>query len=264
VATGSEPVTRSLFVASVFVLGTAGCGPAPAPKGIYSVIGGDPHSPKTVPDVGQVEWTVSRERLTHMRAGLPRRPYVAKVQVGVVDPRSGDLFRARGAVAVSPERAARLILVGPAGTTALDLWVTPDRFRFSIPSIHLEKRGGRDLEGARGLPIGFLRWWFLSPLHGELMLARSSDAESAFLLRDGAATITVRTDGERSVAVRREGDRLEGLEWSGRGVGPEPGARGRYIEGEWGMRVLVLIEEVLAEEPDPASLFDPDDQGTPL
>jgi len=78
------------------------------------------------------------------------------------------------------------------------------------------------------------------------------------------ATVTMRTDGERFVAIRREGSRLEGLEWSGHGLGPRPGARGRYIDGEWGMRVHVVIEEVLATEPDPASFFDPDEQGTDL
>jgi hypothetical protein len=240
------------------------CAPAPWPSGIYNVVGGDPRSDAKVPNVGQAEWTLSRERLERIRGQLPRHPYVARVQLALVDPRNNDVFRARGAVAVSPDRAARLVLVGPAGTTALDLWVTQDRFRFAIPAIHLERRGGTDPASTRGLPIGFLRWWFLSPLDGELVLARSSRSESAFLLRHGSATVTFRTDGERSVAIRRDGLRLEGLEWAGRGASPETGSRGRYIDGDSGIRVNVLIEELLAEEPDPASLFDPDEQGTSL
>jgi hypothetical protein len=74
----------------------------------------------------------------------------------------------------------------------------------------------------------------------------------------------MRTDGERFVALRRESGRLEGLEWTGRGLGPHAGARGRYIEGEWGMRVEVFVEELLPDEPDPAAFFDPDEQGTEL
>jgi hypothetical protein len=244
-----------------------GCSPLPFPdlgRGPYTIINGDPRRETQVPIVGQAEWTLSRERLARMRSELPQRPYVARVQIGVVDPMTGRVYEARGAVAVSPGHAARLVLVGPAGTTALDLWVTRDRFRFSVPAIKLEKRGGADLASSRGLPIGFLRWWFLSPLEGELVLARSSTSEAAFLLRAGPATVTMRTDGERFVAIRREAGHLEGLEWLGRGLAPRTGSRGRYIEGEWGMRVNVLVEDVLTEEPDPAAFLDPDEKGTSL
>jgi hypothetical protein len=197
---------------------------------------------------------------------LPRtaRADAQRASPAAVDPRTGKLYQARGAVAVSPDRAARLILIGPAGTTALDLWVTRDRWRLSIPPIKLERRGGVDPADAQGLPVGFLRWWFLGPLDGELLLARSSKSEAAFLLRDGPATVTMRTDGERFVAIRRESGRLEGLEWASRGLGPTAGARGRYIDGEWGMRVHVTIEEVLPDEPDPAAFGNPDEKDTTL
>jgi hypothetical protein len=184
--------------------------------------------------------------------------------MAIQDPRTGIKYEARGAVAVSPSHAARMMLVGPAGTTALDVWVTRDRFRFAVPSMHFEKRGGRDPEDARGLPVGMLRWWFLSPLDGRLLLARSSEAESAWLLKDGPATVTVRTDGQRFLAVRREGEYLEAIEWLGRGLVPRPGARGKYIEGRHGLRVEIIVEEVLTAEPDPAAFADPDEEGTPL
>ncbi len=250
--------------AVVLVLAGAGCSAAPPPRGPYTIINGDPHRKAAVPEVSQAEWTLSRERLARLRSELPQRPYVERVQIGVVDPRNGKLYQARGAVAVSPDRAARLVLLGPGGTTAIDLWVTPERFRVAIPALKLEKRGGADASEARGLPIGFLRWWFLSPLDGELVLARSNKHEAAFLLRDGPATVTMRTDGQRFVAIRREHGRLEGLEWSGRGLAPRAGARGRYIDGEWGVRVHVVVEEVLPDEPDPAAFFDPDETGTTL
>ena len=238
-----------------------------ATRGPYTIIGGDPRREVKVPDIGQSEWTLSRERLLRMRGELPRRPYVERVQIGVVDPRTGKMYQARGAVAVHPDRAARLVLLGPGGTTALDVWVTRDRYRFAIPALKLEKRGGVNLEDARGLPVGFLRWWFLAPLDGELVLARSSKSEVAFILRDGPATVTFRTDGERFIAIRRStegGVHLEGLEWSSRGLAPVAGSRGRYIEGEHGLRVHILVEEVLDEEPDPAAFLDPDGQGTTL
>jgi hypothetical protein len=257
-----RPKTLSFLGVVATALGI-GCQPVTPPHGVYAITGGDPQKDVAVPDVGQAEWTVSRDRLFQMREALPHRPWAARIQVGVADPRNGNVFRARGAVAVSPEQAARLVLLGPAGTTALDVWVTRDRFRFAIPSVNVARRGGTDLESARGLPIAFLRWWLLAPLMGELVLARSSASESAFLLRDGPATVTVRTDGEHLVAVRREGEHLEGLEWASVGIGPKSGARGRYVD-ELGVRVQILIEEVLAEEPDPASLFDPDGEGTSL
>lgn len=214
--------------------------------------------PVTVADVTQTEWATSRARLAAARAEQPARPYVERVRVAIHEPRSGRRYEARGAVAVSPARAARMLLLGPGGTTALDLWVTKERFRMEVPAIHLAKRGGADPAEARGLPVGFLRWWFLSPLEGRLLFARSSEVETAWLLRAGEATLTVRTDGRSFVALRRHGGRLERLEWIGRGLSPVAGARGRYVEDTYGLRVEVLVEEVMPNEPDADAFEDPD------
>lgn len=253
-------------VVLVLALGVSGCGPRVWPKGSYATIAAARGSAVVPAEVTQAEWTLSRERLAHVRAEQPSRPYVERVRLAIRDPRSGRQYQARGAVAVSPDRAARMMLVGPGGTTALDVWVTKDRFRFAVPAIQLEKRGGHDPAEARGLPIGLLRWWFLDPLGGRLLTARSNARESAWLLRDGDATVTVRTDGRRFLAVRKEGDSLEGIEWLGRGIAPRAGARGRYVDGAYGLRVDVLVEEVMAEEPDPAAFADPDEEqkGTAL
>jgi hypothetical protein len=242
----------------VLALVGTGCAVPPAlVRSPYTVIAGDSRTSVSQVPISQEEWTLARKRLAELRADLPSRPYVERVRIGVVDPRSGKLYQGRGAVAISPDRAARLVLVGPGGTTALDVWVTRDRFRFAIPSIDLERTGGADPADAKGLPIGFLRWWFLSPLAGELVVARSNAEEAAFVLRDARATVTIRTDGQRFFALRREGDQLEGLEWVGEGVHPAAGARGTYVDGKWGTRVHVLVEEVLTEEPDPDAFFDP-------
>jgi hypothetical protein len=240
----------------------AGCGPRVIPPTSYATISQRPQrAPSPPPQVSQPEWTLSRERLAHVRAEQPDRPYVERVRLAIVDPRSGKEYMARGAVAVSPDRAARMMLVGPGGTTALDVWVTKERFKFSVPGMQMEKRGGTSPEEARGLPIGLLRWWFLSPLAGRLLVGRSNARESAWLLRDGEATVTVRTDGRRFIAVRREAGTMEGIEWLGRGLVPRAGARGRYVEGTYGLRVEVIVEEVMAEEPDPAAFIDPDAPG---
>ena len=253
-------MTRAL----AFALLLTACGPRALPPHSYATIVDRDEKASPPPDVSQAEWTLSRTRLLQVRAEQPRRPYTERIRLVIVDPRSERQYQARGAVAVSPDRAARMMLVGPGGTTALDVWVTKDRFRFAVPSIQLEKRGGTDPEEMRGLPIGLLRWWFLSPLGGKLLVARSNASESSWLLRDGDATVTVRTDGRRFIAVRREGEALEGIEWLGRGLIPRAGSRGRYIEGTYGLRVDVIVEEVMDEEPDPAAFLDPDEKGTSL
>jgi hypothetical protein len=244
----------------------AGCGKAELARSPYEIITREPAKDVATraPDVTPLEWSAARERLGRLRRAQPDRPYVERVRLAISDPRTGKRYEARGAVAVSPDRAARMMLVGPGGTTALDVWVTKERFRFAVPAINLQKRGGTDPEDARGLPIGMLRWWFLSPLAGRVLLARSTAAESAWILRDGRATVTLRSDGQRFVALRREAGALEGIEWIARGLVPQSGAHGQYLEGRYGLRVEVVVEEVLETEPDPEAFADPDEPGTAL
>ncbi len=239
---------RASFVLSSLGLST-GC--AQSPRGVP-------------PEVPQAEWTLSRERLSHMREAQPSKPYVERIRVAFVEPHTGKRYEGRGAVAVSPDNAARMMLVGPGGTTALDLWVTKSRFRFAMPSLRIERRGAVDAEEGRGLPIGMLRWWFVSPLAGRLLLARSTESATTWLLRDGDATVTVRTDGQRFLAVRRVGENVEAIEWLGRGLVPTAGTRGRWVDGRYGIRVEVLVEDVLNADPDPAAFLDPDEAGTEL
>ncbi len=250
----------------VAAVALAGCGKAELARGPYEIIVREPpgEAAAKAPEVTPYEWAVARDRLARLRKAQPQRPYVERVRLAIGDPRTGKRYEARGAVAINPGRAARMMLVGPGGTTALDVWVTKERFRFSVPAINLKKRGGTDPADARGLPIGMLRWWFLSPLAGRLLLARSTSAESAWILRDGPASVTLRSNGERFVALRREGDVLEGIEWFARGLVPQAGAHGQYLEGRFGLRVDVVVEEVLPSEPDPEAFADPDEPGTAL
>lgn len=257
---------RLALVVSSLALALAGCGKAPLARSPYEIIAKDPPAEVAtkVPEVTPYEWSIARDRLARLRRAQPEHAYVERVRLAITDPRSGKRYEARGAVAISPGRAARMILVGPGGTTALDVWVTKDRFRFSVPAISLQKRGGTDPAEARGLPIGMLRWWFLSPLAGRILLARSTPSESSWILRDGRATVTLRSDGKRFIALRREGEGLEAIEWVARGLVPQSGAHGQYIEGRFGLRVEVVVEEVLSTEPDPEAFADPDEPGTAL
>ena len=95
------------------------------------------------------------------------------------------------------------------GTTALDAWVTPDRYRFAIPVIHKEARGGKVLDDTFGVPIGFLRWWMLAPLDGELL---TLDGDT-MILGDGGATYAVSADvAKGSINVtRRERGHVDAL-----------------------------------------------------
>jgi hypothetical protein len=203
-----------------------------------------------------------------MRGGVSERPYALQLRVYMREPWTGRSFEARGALAVHPHNAVRMVLLGPGGVTALDMWLTRDRFRFVVPAADFKRTGGGDAADARGLPVGLFRWWFLAPLDGRLLTARLEAGGPTFVLREGGGTITVRARHERGhehlVAQRREAGALEALEWIGRGFSPHPGDRARYVQDATGLEVEVMVEAVSPDEPDPAAFLDPDDPGVAL
>ena len=227
----------------------------------------------------QEEWTRARAALAELRATEPTAPYVANVRITLHEPRSGRDIDGRGAIAVDPERALRMQLVGPSGLTALDAWVTPNAWRFESPHMGQLRRNGRstvpprgksgagqhldDGQGseARGLPIGFFRWWFLAPLEGELLTSSSAGRQLRFLLRRAHATVDLRTWMEgplrRIVAVRSEAGQTEELDWTGRALTPSAGDRASYVHRGSGLRVDVVVESVGGHSPDPAAFVDP-------
>jgi len=218
-----------------------------------------------LPDPSAREWTRLRERLAIDRDLVPSRPYVEQIVVAMREPRTGKVFQARGALAVDPQRALRMILVGPGGVTALDAWVTDERFRVLVPPISLARRGGARPEEARGLPVGFFRWWMLHPLDGRLLAAWSREGGPLYLLRQGEETVLLRearvprTPRARVTAARRGEGEAEQLEWIGRTPGtPHAGDKARYIDGISGLEVEVLVEGVGEHPPDPAAFSDPD------
>jgi hypothetical protein len=258
------------LVAVALALCAVGCAPRPA-------------APlPTLPDPTAREWTRLRERLAIARDAAPTTAYVEHLVLAMREPRTGKVFQARGAVAVDPGRALRMILVGPGGVTALDAWVTDERFRFEVPGIAYVRRGGVGPAAERGLPIGFLRWWLLHPLDGRLLAGWARDDGALFLLRQGDETILLREG--RSARTRRthvvaalregapaqsagqpapEGGRVQRLEWYGNAPGaPHAGDMARYIDGSSGLEVEVKVEDVQKEPPDQAAFLDPDADGT--
>ena len=215
--------------------------------------------------IDQEIWTAYRQRLAELREGRPEHPYVERVRLGVFSPRTGKKIEARGALAVDPGKAARLVMVGPGGATALDAWVTPDRYRFVIPAIHKEVRGGKELDDTLGVPVGFLRWWILAPLEGDLLTLDTPHWEGAppmMILGDGVATygVTSEPDKGRITVIRRTMGHVDAVQWFARNLKPASGQHGQYTDMEHHITVDVFIEEVMPDAPDPAAFIDPDSE----
>jgi hypothetical protein len=237
---------RSL--AALAVVTSIGCSPARAPA----------------KPVSQAMWTDARSALATMRNQAPDKPYVQLIRVALHEPRSGRVLEGRGAVAVDPHPAMRMVLVGPGGRTALDVWVTKDAWRFAIPALELVRRGRRG-EVTYDLPVGFFRWWFLGPLDGRLLTVDADARGRGWVLRDDGATVVLHELGAHHfVALRRESTDVDRLEWVARSLQPSPGDRARYQQRVTGLEVEVLVESLAPDPPDPAAFVDPDDMGVAL
>ena len=103
-----------------------------------------------------------------------------------------------------------MILLGPGGTTALDLWIDGDRFRFAVPAIDLRqarRRGDAARRDAR--PAGRLPALVAAPPGRRARCSGTSARRGGdrFVLRDGAAIVDLRAadDGRRRGARARPG-----------------------------------------------------------
>jgi hypothetical protein len=132
-------------------------------------------------------------------------------------------MQARGAVAIHPPDSFRMIMLGPGGTTALDLWSQGERFVFTIPPIDRTLRGDERTPASerRGLPIDFLRWWMLDPFGGRLLAARRSGDAIELVTEDRGRVTEARIEKSGAVTLHR-------LWWAG-------GADGRptLLDEEW-------------------------------
>jgi hypothetical protein len=197
-------------------------------------------------------------RLDRLRAAEGAAPYVETIATTLSDPRSGRMIDGRGAIAVAPGQAVRMILVGGAGATLLDAWVTRSRWRIAVPPLQIVRRGGAD--DPPELPVGFLRWWFIAGFEGT-MFAASPDG-SLVLLRDGDAVVELRIDacaaGRRVSATRRRQGRSERVDQCRAADRPAAGDEVQYADLTRGLQVAVRVESVGATPPDAEAFGDPD------
>ncbi len=219
-----------------------------------------PPPPAPWPSATSRTWPELRRSLEAERATRPFHSWAAGLRVTMRDAQSGRVVDGRGAIAVAPGRAVRMILIGGAGSTVLDAWVTSARWRVAIPPLERVQRGG--LEEPRDMPIGFLRWWFLTPLTGRLFAAASGDGGTSWLLRDGSAVIELRRDvcprGSLLVATRRAPGSVERVTECRELASPMPGDWASYVDEIRGLRVDLVLESVASAPPDGAAFVDPD------
>lgn len=187
--------SRGLSCAVVTMV-VAGCGPPAEPPAL-------PDGPRAT----QV-WRQHRAALDDVRRAFDLgRPYSLNVTLELWVERLGMRTRGRGAVAVYPPHGVRMIMLGPGGTTAMDLWICRDAFRFSVPAVDLTRRGDASTppEELRGLPVEFLRWWFLEPIGGRLLAAFEEPRGHRFILKEDDSAVHLLTSPGKPtpIAVRR-------------------------------------------------------------
>jgi hypothetical protein len=230
----------------------------------------------TAPRVSQPEWSDSLRALAELRRRVPRRPFVEIVHVSMREPHTGHVVQARGAVAIDPHNAMRLVLLGPGGATALDVWVTEDAWRFAVPALGVvrhSKPGDSSADAAAGFPIEFFRWWFLEPLDGRLLFAERLRDESdpllfrTFVLANGESTVTLKAlygpQRRAFLATRRDmrNHDVDHLIWGAHGFMPGPGEKATYKQGKSGFEVEIGVEEFSPDAPDQTAFIDPDAKG---
>jgi hypothetical protein len=229
---------------------------------------GAPSAHDARPAPSDADWARARRELADLRATEPRGPYVANVAVTMHQP-DGRVIDGRGAVAVDPRRALRMIILGPGGLTAIDAWVSTSAWRFAVPALPVVKRGTcASCDDARRMPIGFFRWWFLAPLDGELRAAQIEPDSIQYVLRAEPAAIELRLTREPArvasapfvhlFGVRTEAGVVEEIDWRGQSLAPRAGDRASYVARASGLRVDVVVESVGASPPDAHAFDDPD------
>jgi hypothetical protein len=225
-----------------------------------ALLGCAPRLPAELPSPTQGDWQRGLDRLKALRRAAAGAR-TERLALSLREPRTGRVLQARGAVALAPPRGLRMILLGPGGTTALDLWMDGARFRFAVPAIELVKRGdlGAPRGERRGLPVDFLGWWLLRPASGELLwTARVAGGDRLVLRDDGAVVDLVAFDDGRVEARRTtwvDGKRVDDETVKADAMGCAPV---RYHQGSTGLDVTVGCEGEVPGDPPARALVDPD------
>ena len=170
--------------------------------------------------------------LTHERT--------ATIRLALRAPYLPSEVSSRGAVATRPPEDLRMMLLGPGGATAMDVWLHGDRFRMEIPAIDRVVRGDASTPSGdrRGLPIGFFRWWLLRPFTGKLHAARDTPRGLEVLLRQDEAWIDMVFLANGSIeATRRSRVDVERLTTSRIGCG-----RTTYVQESTKLEAIVECE----------------------
>ena len=207
---------------------------------------------------GIAAWKQARSELRALRQRFASRDaYTMNLTLSLGHAQVGRRIRARGAVAVAPPHAMRMILLGPGGTTAFDLWVCRDRFRLAIPALGLERRGDASSppELMQGMPVSFLRWWFLEPLGGSLLAFDDGAQGRRYVLSDGGPILHVEPLVGDALRVRR---RVVGDEERMQVDGADCGVV-HYQQRSTGVDIEVECEQREQRSPPPAAFADPDD-----
>jgi len=206
------------------------------------------------------EWPALQQGFLKQRDKRPRDPWAAVIRVTMREPRTGRVVDGRGAIAVAPGRAVRLILVGGAGFTLLDAWVARDKWRIAVPPIEVVRRGGAS-DDPDDLPVGFLRWWFFTPLGGTLFAATRTDSSARWLLRDEGAVVdllqTQCPEGRLLTVTRRAHGRSEVVRECGAPT-RRAGDWVEYRDGPSGLGIRLVVESVADRPPQDEAFGNPD------
>jgi hypothetical protein len=290
-AAPASPARASAALVCV-MLSLAGCAPrdirpawvsalsfawSPPPSGSTAATSSRASLDRVAPALDIQAFHAARARLLALQ-GEAAAPRTLRVAVALREPFTGRTLEARGAIAASPPSALRMILLGPGGTTALDLWLARARYRFAVPAIDLLRHGdAREPPAARrGLPVDFLRWWLLRPAEGSLLWAARRGEALHMLLRDGAAIVDLSAEPSGKLTARRAtyapaslsaGDaarrppRLLDEEYV---AAAAPGcAEVRYYQASTGLEVTVRCEGEDLSTPSPRAFVDPDAPADP-
>jgi hypothetical protein len=187
-----------LLAASVLTVCT-GCGPrAPLPPHPAFLLRPQLTDAGAIPPAALGLW-----------ARTPTRDFRQEIRISIRDDVSSRGFEGRGALAVRPGHALRMILLGPGGTTAMDVWIRDGRFRVSIPALDRRVRGDGSTpkEKLRGMPIALLSRWLVAPFGGALVAAHAGRVD------DSGAVVDDPTPGPAAtnsfVAFLKRGEMFE-------------------------------------------------------
>src|SRR5208283_3004620 len=79
--------------------------------------------PPHLPEYPAEELKSPRAQISALR-GFPSADFRQNLSMSLHDEKSGKGFEGRGAVIVRPSTALRMIVLGPGGTTAFDVWIS--------------------------------------------------------------------------------------------------------------------------------------------